>query len=91
MQTSKGYHALKRSRAAYKGHLTRICLEIEPLLVNSGNLRIAEVRFLVLKSAFDRIERAHIACVDGADSPEELQELSASFVPCEQRPFDLPR
>ena len=46
--TSKEYHALKRSCAAYKGHLTRICQEIEPLLVNSGNLKIVELRFLVL-------------------------------------------
>ena len=71
---------LKRSCAAYKEHLTRICQEIEPLLVTSGNLKIVELRFLVLKSAFNRFERVpDIACVDGVDSPEELQALSASF------------
>ena len=37
VQINKGYHTLKKSCAAYKGHLTRIYQEIEPLLVNSGN------------------------------------------------------
>ena len=79
MQKSKVNDALKRLRAAHKGHLTRICQEIEPLLANSENLKIVELRFLVLKSAFGRFEQAHIACVDGVDSPEELQALSARF------------
>ena len=89
VNTSKGHHALKRSCEAYKGHLTRICQEIEPLLVNGGNLKIVELRFLVLKSAFDRFGRTHIACVDGVDSPEELQALSASFEAEFQKYYEL--
>ena len=42
-------------------------------------VEIVELKFPVLESAFDRFERAHIACVEGVDSPEELQALSDSF------------
>ena len=57
---TKGKSAFKDSWSAYKGHLTRIYQDIEPLLRRRRNVNLIEEKLRVLELAFAKFEQAHI-------------------------------
>lgn len=76
---SENFRTLQCSRLAYKGHLTRIYQEIEPLLLDSVKFKTAKLKLLVLEAALDKFEQAHITCVESTNAKNEVQELSPGF------------
>ena len=71
--STKGKSALKDSRSPYKGHLTRIYQDIEPLLRRHRNVNLIEEKLRALELAFAKFEQAHIMYIDAIDDSEELQ------------------
>ena len=64
---TKGKGALKDLRSAYKGHLTRIYKDIQPLLMRRRNVNLIEEKLRVLELAFTKFEEAHITYIDAID------------------------
>jgi len=76
---TKGKGALKDSRSAYKGHLTRIYKDIQPLLMRRRNVNLIDEKLRVLELAFTKFEEAHITYIDAIDDSEELQVAMIGF------------
>ena len=76
---TKGKSALKDSRSAYKGHLTRIYQDIEPLLRRRRNVNLIEEKLRALELAFTKFEQTHIIYIDAIDDSEELQVAITGF------------
>ena len=86
---TKGKGALKDSCSAYKGHLTRIYQDIEPLLRHRRNINLIEEKLRVLELAFAKFEQAHISYIDAVDNSEEMQVATIGFDSEFQRKFEF--
>ena len=76
---TKGKSALKDSRSAYKGHLTRIYQDIEPSLRRRRNVNLIEEKLRALELEFTKFEQANITYIDAIDDSEELQVAIIGF------------
>ena len=85
----KGKSALKDSRSAYKGHLTRIYQDIEPLLRRRRNINLIEEKLRALELAFTKFEQAHIMYIDAIDDSKELQVAVIGFHSELQRKYEF--
>ena len=81
---TKGKSALKDSRSAYKGHLTRIYQDIEPSLRRRRNVNLIEEKLRALELTFTKFEQANITNIDAIDDSEELQVAITGFESCER-------
>ena len=86
---TKGKSALKDSCSAYKGQLTRIYQDIEPLLRHRRNVNLIEEKLRVLELAFAKFEQAHISYIDAVDNSEEMQVATIGFDSEFQRKYEF--
>ena len=86
---TKGKSALKDSCSAYKGQLTRIYQDIEPLLRHRRNVNLIEEKLRVLELEFAKFEQAHILYIDAVDNSEEMQVATIGFDSEFQRKYEF--
>ena len=80
---------MKDSCSAYKGHLTRIYQDIEPLLRHRRNVNLIEEKLRVLELAFPKFQQAHISYIDAVDNSEEMQVATIGFDSEFQRKYEF--